>query len=585
MRISELKNLVILTVFSFSSIASAQAELDENIIHISDLVIENGTIYTVNEAQPTANFIAVKDDRIIYVGNNRENIRTDSATRLIDLQGKTLTPGFIEGHGHIFSIGYSENEIDLKDISSYEGMVNNVHKGVAKAEPGEWVMSSGWHQEKWFGLPEDAVQGFPTHYKLSKISPNNPVALVHSSGHAALVNSKALETAGITKETVSSLNRQLKEEEGGEIIVDDRGNPTGILIEGAIDLVATHVPEGNETQNRRKHEEAFLAAQKKSLKNGITGFHHAGAYREDIEVLEKIKEKGQLDIRLYLMLAGGDKEQLKEWYKKGPQIDHNTHWLDIRAIKLWCDGALGSRGAWLLEPYSDRSGHLGHATIEMDFLEETAKKGIEHGFQVCSHAIGDRANREVLNIYQKTFEAYPELSRDHRFRIEHAQHLHPEDIDRFADLNVLASMQGIHLASDRPWAIDRLGEERIREGAYVWQKLMESGARIINGTDAPVETVDPLANFYASVSRKTLKGTPEGGYEPNQKMTRLQALKSYTINPAYGSFMEDDKGTIEVGKLADFTVFYKDIMTIPEEEILNTVVEMTIVGGEIKYKK
>lgn len=532
-----------------------------------------------------SHLVAVSGDRIIYVGNDRDEFTRNKETRIIDLKGKTLTPGFIEGHGHIFGIGYSENEIELRDVETYKDLVETVSEAVARAEPGEWIMSFGWHQDKWNALPMGAVKGFPTHHELSEISPNNPIALVHASGHAALVNAKALEIAGVTKETVGGFNNQLKMEGEGEIVVDEEGNPTGILNENAMNIVEKHVPVGNEAANKRKHEEAFLAAQKKCLQYGITGFHHAGAFREDIEVLQTLKKKGQLDIRMYLMLSGQDKELLEEWYQRGPLIDRGLHWLNIRSVKLLCDGALGSRGAWMLQPYSDRPGHMGHSTVSLEFAMETTIKGIENGFQVCSHAIGDRANREILNIYEEAFREYPHLSKNHRFRIEHAQHINPTDISRFAELEVLPSMQGIHLSSDRPWAIDRLGEKRIKEGAYVWQKLIESGARIINGTDAPVEPVDPLASFYASVSRKTLEGTPKGGYEPEQKMTREQALKSYTINPAFGSFMEEDKGSIEVGKLADFTVFDRDIMKIPEDEILETSVEMTIVGGEVKYLK
>lgn len=258
--------------------------------------------------------------------------------------------------------------------------------------------------------------------------------------------------------------------------------------------------------------------------------------------------------------------------------------LDIRSIKLNCDGALGSRGAWLLEPYSDREGHYGHETLPMSFVESTSKKALQNGFQVCAHAIGDRANREILDRYEIAFNSYPEKVNNHRFRIEHAQHLNLDDIGRFAELGVIPAMQAIHMASDRPWAIDRLGEQRIIEGAYVWQKLLQTGVKIVNGTDAPVEPLDPLPSFYASVSRRTLAGTPEGGYEPDQKMTRDQALKSYTIWPAYGAFMENEKGTIEVGKLADFTVFDKDIMTISEDAILKTKVSMTIIGGKVKYQ-
>jgi predicted amidohydrolase YtcJ len=287
---------------------------------------------------------------------------------------------------------------------------------------------------------------------------------------------------------------------------------------------------------------------------------------------------------MYAMLTGWDKELLNEWYEKGPEID-SAHLFTIRSIKLNCDGALGSRGAWLLKEYTDQPGHFGHETLPMSFVSTTSTKGLENGFQVCSHAIGDRANQEILDRYEKAMNENPEKTTDHRFRIEHAQHLHPDDIPRFAELGVIPAMQAVHMSSDRPWAIDRLGEKRIKEGAYMWQALLQSGVPIVNGTDVPVEPIDPLASFYASVSRKTLEGTPEGGYEPEQKMTREQALKSYTLDAAFGAFEEDIKGSIEVGKLADFTIFDKDIMSIPENEILETAVSITIFDGRVVYEK
>lgn len=297
-----------------------------------------------------------------------------------------------------------------------------------------------------------------------------------------------------------------------------------------------------------------------------------------------MKSEDKLNVRIYAMLTGWDKTLLNEWYSKGLMID-DDNLFTIRSIKLNCDGALGSRGAWLLEPYSDRPGHFGHETLPMEFVRETSLQGLEHGFQVCSHAIGDRANREILDRYEIAFNALPEKANDHRFRIEHAQHLHPEDIPRFAELNVIPAMQAVHMSSDRPWAIDRLGEKRIKEGAYMWQTLLQSGVPIVNGTDVPVEPINPIASFYASVSRKTLKGTPEDGYEPEQKMTREQALKSYTLDAAYGAFEEDIKGSITKGKLADFTIYNQDLMTVPEADILKTEVTMTIFSGEIVYSK
>jgi predicted amidohydrolase YtcJ len=284
------------------------------------------------------------------------------------------------------------------------------------------------------------------------------------------------------------------------------------------------------------------------------------------------------------MITGGDRELVYEWFKKGPEID-SVGLLTIRSVKLNCDGALGSRGAWLLQPYSDRPDFSGMATLSMDTVMKTSREALKYGFQVCSHAIGDRANKEILDRYEFAFLENPEKSSNHRFRIEHAQHLHPDDIPRFAKLGVIPAMQAIHMSSDRPWAIERLGEKRIREGAYMWQALLTSGAKIVNGTDAPVEPLNPIPSFYASVTRKTLQGLPAGGYEPEQKMTRVQALRSYTLDAAFGAFEENRKGSIQPGKLADFTIFTQDLMAIPEDQILKTEVDMTILGGKIVYQR
>lgn len=546
----------------------------------ASLIIKNGSIYTANDSQPNAKIIAVKDDIIIYVGDDESKIPKNDNTQVIDLNGKTLTPGFIEGHGHILGIGYNELNIDLLNFKNYDELLELVKEAVAKAEPGQWIVGRGWHQSKWTPQPENLVKGFQTHNNLSAISPDNPILLRHASGHASFANAKAMEIAGVTASTVRELSETLKEGEGGEIIIDTDGNPTGIFTERATGLVAKFIPKNDRDQDKK----ALKMAQEACLKLGITGFHDAGQNRQVIDLLQELKAEDELPVRMYVMLTGFDESLLNEWYQKGPMVDSAKHTLDIRSIKLNCDGALGSRGAWLLEPYSDREGHYGHETLPMSFVESTSKKALQNGFQVCAHAIGDRANREILDRYEIAFNSYPEKENNHRFRIEHAQHLNLDDIGRFAELGVIPAMQAIHMASDRPWAIDRLGEQRIIEGAYVWQKLLQTGVKIVNGTDAPVEPLDPLPSFYASVSRRTLAGTPEGGYEPDQKMTRDQALKSYTIWPAYGAFMENEKGTIEVGKLADFTVFDKDIMTISEDAILKTEVSMTIIGGKVKYQ-
>lgn len=543
------------------------------------LLIHGGPIYTVDSLQPMVEAVAVQGQYILFAGSLEEAEKyRGEQTRVIDLQGRTMTPGLIEGHGHFMGLGYNELDLDLMNTTSYQEIVDAVAEKVKTAQPGEWITGRGWHQSKWDSMPAVTVKGFQTHDLLSAVSPENPVYLRHASGHAGFANAKAMEIAGIRILSVEGVDTH--EVEGGEVIRDALGMPTGVFNERAQGLITRHIPENTPQRDAKAFEMAVAACQR----HGITGFHDAGIGRETIAQYEAMKTAGKMGVRMYAMLTGWDEELLQEWYVRGPMVDPD-HLLTIRSVKLNCDGALGSRGAWLLEEYSDRPGHFGHETLPMSYVKETALKGLQHGFQVCSHAIGDRANREILDRYEAAFTELPELTDDHRFRIEHAQHLHPEDIPRFARLGVIPAMQAIHLSSDRPWAIDRLGEQRIREGAYMWQALLQSGIPVVNGTDVPVEPLDPIASFYASVSRKTLKGTPEEGYEPAQKMTREQALRSYTLDAAYGAFEEGIKGSITPGKLADFTVFSQDLMTVPEGEILNTEVVMTIFDGEVVYQK
>ncbi|WP_229838670.1 amidohydrolase [Roseivirga thermotolerans] len=544
----------------------------------ADSIFYNGTIYTVDDSNPQVEAVAVKNGMIMATGSKAEIIKLQGDdTEMVDLQGQTMTPGFIESHAHMMGVGYNKLELDLMYVKTYDELVEKVAEAVEKAQPGDWITGRGWHQDKWIEKPDHMVKGFQTHDKLSEVSPNNPVWLRHASGHAAFANAKAMELAGVNNLSIESLQGEV---EGGEIIKDELGNPTGVFTERAASIVGKLVPA--ETEERA--EQALQMAIDECLRLGITSFHDAGSGQDFIDRLQRFKDQGKLKVRMYTMLTGRSPQLLEEWYKKGPMIDPD-HLHTVRSIKLNCDGALGPRGAWLLEEYTDRPGHYGHETLPMETVTEVSEKALASGFQVCSHAIGDRANREILDRYEAAFNKYPNIDRRaQRFRIEHAQHLSEEDIARFGEMNIVAAMQAIHMSSDRPWAIDRLGEERIVEGAYVWQKLMQSGAVVCNGTDAPVEPLDPLPSFYASISRKTLEGFPEEGFEADQAMTRAQALKSYTLDGAYAEFEEDFKGSIEVGKAADFTIFNKNIMTIPEQEILKTKVSMTVVGGEIVYK-
>jgi hypothetical protein len=565
-----MKYIYLIGIISFF-LVSCSSEPDNP----ADSVFINGIVYTVDEANPKAEAVAVKDGLILAVGTSEEiQAYVGKATEVIDLQGKTMTPGLIESHAHLMGIGYNKLELDLMYVKTYDELVEKVAEAVAKAKPGDWITGRGWHQDKWIEKPEKMVKGFQTNDKLNEVSADNPVYLSHASGHASFANAKALEMAGISNLT----GERPGEVEGGEIIVDDLGNPTGVLTERASALVARLVPA--ETPERA--EEALTLALQELVEKGITSFHDAGSGQDVIDLVQKFKSEGKLTVRQYIMLTGRQPELLEKWYKRGPMIDTADHMLTVRSIKLNCDGALGPRGAWLLEGYYDRPGHRGHETLPMSVVTKVSERALPLGFQVCSHAIGDRANQEILDRYEAAFDKNPD-AKDHRFRIEHAQHIHPDDIPRFGEMGVIAAMQAIHLSSDRPWAIDRLGEKRIIDGAYVWQKLMKTGAVVTNGTDAPVEPVDPIPSFYASVTRKTLEGLPEGGYEGDQKMSRPEALESYTLDGAFAEFEEDFKGSIEVGKAADFTIFDKDIMEVAEEEILKSKVMMTVMGGKVVF--
>jgi predicted amidohydrolase YtcJ len=567
-----MKNIIFLTAFALLINCSSKKTP-------ADLIIFNGNIYTGNASSSTVEAVVVHADTITFVGSQADAFQfKGDGTKLIDLQGKTMTSGFIEGHGHFIGLGFNEMNLDLMGVKSFDEIVNRVREVAAKAKPGDWIIGRGWHQDKWDAKPADMVKGFPVHDKLSAVSPNNPIVLSHASGHLTLVNKKAMDIAGVSNLSKATLEKLTVD--GGEIITDTYGKPTGIFNEEAQAIIEKYITKpSNETLLK-----AVALASEACSRNGITSFHDAGENQKAIDVLKKLKTDNKLNVRLYIMLSGSDRSLIKKWISRGPEIDPN-HWITIRSIKMYGDGALGSRGAWLLHEYSDRPGHFGQEIEPMDTILAGARLGLQHGFQVCTHAIGDRANREVLNRYEIAFKENPEKAKDVRFRIEHAQHIDPQDIPRFGQLGVIPAMQAIHLSSDRPWAIDRLGEKRIKEGAYMWKALLKSGARIMNGTDVPVEPINPIAGFYASVTRRTLKGEPMGGYEPAQKMSREEALKSYTLNAAYGAFEEKIKGTIEAGKLADFTVFSQDIMKVDENKLLSTKVIYTIVGGRIVYER
>jgi predicted amidohydrolase YtcJ len=534
----------------------------------ADMVLRNGKIVTVDPAKPEAQALAARGGVIVKVGTDAEvSPFIGPSTNVIDLGGALAIPGFIEGHGHFMGIGEAELELKLGTMKNWDEIVLAVKNAAEESEHGVWILGRGWHQEKWDRVPAGAVDGVPTHLSLSAASPDNPVVLEHASGHASFVNAKAMELSGIDRKTADP--------PGGTIVKDGNGDPTGLLRENAQSLVK--IPDSwVESQERKKVE----LAEKDCLRKGITSFQDAGSTFRTIDLFKKLAQEGALNLRLWVMIIEGN-EALREKLPLYKMVNVGDHRLTVQAIKRVMDGALGSHGAWLLAPYSDKPDTTGLNTTTPETIAETAELAIRDGFQLCVHAIGDRANRETLDLFQKAFAAHPDKT-DLRFRIEHAQHLSPADIPRFAKLGVIASMQAVHCTSDGPWVVPRLGEQRAREGAYVWRSLLDSGAVVTNGTDAPVEDVNPLASFYAAVTRRMANGAT---FHPEQRMTREEALRSYTASNAYAAFEERIKGSLTEGKLADVTVLSKDIMTVPEEEIRSAEVLYTIVGGEVKYQK
>jgi predicted amidohydrolase YtcJ len=540
----------------------------------ADLVLRGGRIATLDPARPEAAALAARDGRLVAIGSDADVAPyVGPSTRVVELAGRRAVPGLIESHAHFAGLGHAASILKLAPLASWDEIVAAVAAAARATPDGEWILGRGWHQEKWTAPPNPEVRGFPLHAALSRVSPNHPVALEHASGHATFVNARALELAGIGATTVDP--------PGGEILRDATGAATGLLNETAGELayaaLERHRAARPAEERRRESERLLELADREVLSKGITSFQDAGASFAAIDVMAAMVDSGRLGVRLWVMV-GDTRENLAAHLGRYRRVGEK---LTVRAIKSYVDGALGSRGAWLLEPYSDLPSSTGLAVTDPAELREIAKLALAHGYQHCVHAIGDRGNREVLDIYRDVLAGDPD-GKTRRWRIEHAQHLHPADVPRFAELGVIASMQGVHCTSDAPFVVTRLGEKRAREGAYVWRELVDAGAKVVNGTDAPVEDVDPIPSFYATVTRRL----PDGSrFYPEHALTRLEALATYTRDAAYAAFEERDKGTLEVGKLADVTVLSKDILTVPEAEILDARADLTIVGGEVKYER
>ena len=533
-----------------------------------DLIFVNGNVYTANERQPQAEAIAVKKDRIVFVGSNEDARKLASdQTRVVDLRGHTVVPGMTDSHCHIFGIGEREMNLNLEGTNSREDFLAKVKGRIAQTDRGKWIIGRGWIETFW------KPPQFPSRTDLDKIAPDNPVFLTRADGHAAIANSAALKIAKIDKNAANPF--------GGEILKDKTtGEPTGMLLDNAMDLAAKNIPKPTEAER----EKAFLLGIEREIGLGWCEIQNAGSHADDIKIIRKCFDEGKVKLR-FINAVYGPGEDAQQFLREGSTISAYDHHFTQRTIKVIFDGALGSRGAALLKPYSDALDTSGYLTEKEEDLQPMFEDALRRGIQVETHAIGDRANRVILDLYEQAFKAVmPERRkiREPRWRVEHAQILDPSDLPRFAKLGVIPSMQPSHAISDLFFAPTRLGMERLA-GAYAWQSLIQSGCIIAGGSDAPVERGELMIEFYAAVARKSVKGFSGEGWHPEQAVSREQALKMFTLWPAYAAFEENNKGSIEVGKLADFTVLSNDIMRIPELEILKTRSEMTVIGGEILF--
>jgi hypothetical protein len=547
----------------------------------ADLVLRNGKVVTMDSTTPQGQAVAITGDRITAVGSDADIQKyVGSNTKVIDLDGHLAIPGFDESHGHFTGLGQSLSELQLMGKPSWQVIAKMVADAAKNASPGAVIQGSGWHQEKWNVSPGRVVKGFQTNDLIDQAAPNNPVVLEHASGHALIANDAALKLAGITSSTPSPA--------GGEIIKDASGRPTGVLVDGAQDLMeralaaiqARRTPDQVQDDFRKQ----IRLATQNALANGVTTFQDMGESYATIDGIKKMVDEGDMPLRLYILVAQDEVHPNNvDSLVAHRMIDYGKGHLTVRGIgEITSDGALGSRSAWMLKPYDDDPKNTGLNVTTMARIKEIAEIGLAHGFQISVHAIGDRANRETLNTYEAVFKEHPDVKSDTlRWRIEHAQHLNPTDIPRFAQMGVVASMQGIHACSDAPYVLPRLGEQRASEGAYMWQALWKTGAVVTNGTDVPVEEISPIASFHCSVTRDMV-GT-DSAFFPDQKLTREQALKTYSVNGAYVAFEGHENGSLTPGKWADITVLSRDIMTVPPDSILKAKVLYTIVGGRVVY--
>lgn len=530
----------------------------------ADLIVTNARVYTADEARPLAEAFAVRDGRIVFVGSRQEaNALKGASTRVLDAAGKTVIPGMVDAHAHFGGLAQTLRSVDLVGTRSYDEVIARVVERAKTIPKGSWIQGRGWDQNAW------GDTRFPTHEKLSAALPDHPVVLERVDGHAVLINALAMQRAELTAAT--------KDPSGGKILRDTRGAPSGVLVDKASGLVESRIPAPTAAETRGALKEAISVMHRW----GLTGMHDAGASRGLIDLYEDMAKQKELNLRLYVMISD-DSAAIDHYMRIGPRSALYDGQLWVRAIKLYADGAMGSRGAALLEPYSDDPNNTGLLLSAPAHIRDVAERGLKSGFQINTHAIGDRGNRVVLDAYEQALKAQP--TADHRFRVEHAQTLHYDDLPRFAQLGVIPSMQASHQTSDMYWIGKRLGPTRVL-GAYAWRSLINSGVVIPNGSDFPVEQVNPLISFHAAIARQDANDWPAGGWLPEQRMTREEALRSMTLWPAYSAFQEKEMGSLTPGKVADFVLLDQDIMRVPPELVLKTNVLATYVGGKAVYEK
>jgi predicted amidohydrolase YtcJ len=561
-----------------AALSLSPARVEAQSTRTATLAIVNAHVVTVDSAKPEAEAVAIAGDRILVVGSNADVRRVvGAATKVIDASGRLVVPGFIEGHGHLLGLGETKRQLDLTTARTWDEIVARVAAAARSAARGTWIVGHGWHQEKWDRPPTPAVEGNPVHASLSAASPDNPVLLEHASGHASFVNAVALRLAGITNAT--------RNPAGGEIVRDSSGAATGLLREAAQDLAGRALERSRAglTRDQRAAESRQLVAlaAADALSKGVTSFHDAGATFEQIDVFRALAREHALPLRVYSMVRWESLARMDSLLDRYRMNGYGDGHLTVRAVKRQIDGALGSNGAWLLEPYADLPRSTGLAIEQPESLQRVAALALKHGYQLATHAIGDRANRETLDVYERATVGVGNRAAL-RWRIEHAQHIAPPDVARFAKLGVIASMQGIHTISDAPWIPTKLGVERAERESYLFRSLWDEGVVVTNGTDTPVEDVNPIPSFYGMVSRTAKDGRV---FVPSQRLTRAEALQAYTLNNAYASFSERTLGSLTPGKYADVVVMSKDIMRIPESEIPSARVDYTIVAGTVRYRR